>query len=255
MTSKDDTQEVSSGIKDYTSDIPMFGLEEVIKFVTKIHESGLETASMSDVAKGCGYSNASSTPFYRRVVAARLFGLLSKTGPELSIRATNYLKPDLEDARPKALVEAVTGIPIYSDTVQKFRGKKLNVDLVANGFEKQLKLSAACAKICAKAFENSIRFAGLIDRDSLVQQTPSAPASEGGAPSLDSGIKTPQKKEEAAEVQTHTIFLDTAKRRKFTVMAPLDITPAELKRIEGWLGFALLVTSPTHDGGNAEPGA
>src|SRR5438046_2798721 len=80
--------------KDSTIEIPMVDLEEAVRLVTMIHENALETASMPDVAKGCGYSNPSSTPFYRRMVAARQFGLLSTGRPELTTRSRDYLKPE-----------------------------------------------------------------------------------------------------------------------------------------------------------------
>jgi hypothetical protein len=41
--------------------------------------------------------------------------------------------------------------------------------------------------------------------------------------------------------QSHTLFLDGSKKRKFTISAPLIVTGAELERIKKWLEVTLIV--------------
>lgn len=229
----------SSGKKDSTNEIPMFDLEEVIKLITKLHGEGLETAPMPDVAKAFGYAHPSSTPFYRRMLAARLFGMISKSGAELSIRATNYLKPDSEDLGRVALNEAIMGIPLYVDGIQKFSGKKLNVQLVANGFEKQLGLTSTCALTCAKVFESSLRTAGFLSPDGTVtaQQIgissstpqPKAPELSDAGPSLNTGT-------------TKTYQLPLKDNRQISITAPLDLSQQEIKRLQKWVEVTLLLS-------------
>src|ERR1700722_2823757 len=103
--------------KDSTNEVPMYDLGEIMTFVTTVHEKGLETEPMPEVAKGCGYKHATSTPFYRRMVAGRLFGLLSKTGAELTPRAKDVLKPDSDGAEKRALVDAVNAVAVYAETL------------------------------------------------------------------------------------------------------------------------------------------
>jgi hypothetical protein len=236
--------------KDYTTEIPMVELEEAIRFVTKIHNTGLETASMPEIAKASGYKTPSSTPFYRRMVASRQFGLLSKSGADLTVRVKDYLKPDSEGADRRALVDAVLGIPPYAEIVQRHDGKKLNISLVANGLSKALDLTDSCALLCAKVFAASLKFAGLLASDMTVSlnasesqaQTPSssqeiAPSKEGDKPEIGETLQT----------QGHTIYLDKSKTRKFTVNAPIDITSGEIERIKKWLDYALIVDAENEE--------
>lgn len=237
----------SSQKKDYTTEIPMFDLEEVIRFVTKIHDLGLEAAPMPEIAKRCGYTTPTSTPFYRRMVASRHFGLLSKSGADLTVRIKDYLKPDSEGADRKALVDAILGVPRYAEIVQKHDGKKLNEELVANGFSKVLSLTDSCAKICAKAFISSLKFASLL--------TPDMTVSAGIAAIEKSAMAAPKEREgksveheertsgDSNDVQTHTLYLDKTKTKKFTVTAPLAVTALEIKRIQKWIEVTLLIDS------------
>ena len=101
--------------KDSTIDLPMIDLGEAVELVTTIHEKALETASMPEVAKACGYTSPSSTPFYRRAAAARLFKMLSPQKAELTSQALDYFKPDCEDAKQRSLESAVMGVPAYAD--------------------------------------------------------------------------------------------------------------------------------------------
>lgn len=232
---------IPSARKDSTNEVPMFDLEEVLKLVTKIHNEGLETAAMPDVAKACGYAHPSSTPFYRRMLAARLFGLLSKSGAELSVRATNYLKPDSEDAHRLALNDAILGIPLYAETIQKFAGKKLNVQLVANGFEKQLGITSACALTCAKVFESSLRQANFLNSEGLVSSSSANGASSNAA--------KPQAEQQAPEVRiletsgpTKTYHLPLKDNRQISITAPLDLTQQEITRLQKWVEVTLFLS-------------
>ncbi|MSU59742.1 MAG: hypothetical protein EXS35_16510 [Pedosphaera sp.] len=90
---KPDDSEQSTGKKDSTNALPMFDMEEAIKLVVTIHDKALETAPLPQVAKGCGYAHPSSTPFYRRLAAARLFKLLGSPQAELTTFALDYLNP------------------------------------------------------------------------------------------------------------------------------------------------------------------
>src|SRR6266704_6361981 len=80
--------------KGSTSDYPMVGLREVCDFAQTIREKGVEAETMPIVAKACGYSSATSTGFYRRVGAARLFQLLEPQGAALTALALDYFKPE-----------------------------------------------------------------------------------------------------------------------------------------------------------------
>jgi hypothetical protein len=229
--------------KDYTSELPMFDLATTIEFVTGIHEKALETASMIDVAKAFGYSDTSSTPFYRKILAARHFGLISDQGPGLTKQALDYLKPDAEDAKSRALNSCIMGIPAFAELVQSHQGKRINIDIVANGFMRKFPLTKAGASLCARVFVNSVRTAGFMTPDGTIgavvaaesviesgDQSQSVPAA--GRPGVQAVQNLPG---------THTHTLPLANQRKVTINAPLDITPNEISRLKAWAEVTLLV--------------
>jgi hypothetical protein len=231
--------------KDSTNELPMYDLEEVIKLVVTIHEKGLETSAMTDVAKGCGYANPTSTPFYRRMTAARLFKLLASPKPELTKSSLDYLKPDTDGAKQNALTQAIMGIPAYSELIQQHIGKRLNSQLVSNSFARSLGLTDAGAGVCARVFISSAKFAGFISNDGTVVMP------SGGITSpvvkTDAPPPTPPKpvhfgeSEDDEESQNQTLYLDTKRKRKIMIKAPLTVTKEELERIRAWLGFQLII--------------
>src|ERR1039458_5799221 len=244
MSDTDQVKRVAAkpAAKDYTTELPMFELATAIEFVTTIHEKALETASMQDVAKAFGYSNVSSTPFYRKVLASRMFGLLASQVPELTKRALDYLKPDTEDAKSRALNDSIMGIPAYSELVQTHQGKRINLDIVANGFMRKFPLTQAAAGLCARVFVNSVRTAGFMTQDgtigAVVQPAPDSDSEDQVPPILPKDKfdgKTPP------AVGTHTYELPLANKRKVTINAPLDITANEISRLKAWAEVTLLV--------------
>lgn len=226
--------------KDSTNLLPMIDLEECIKLVSDIHEQGLETALMPAVAKAIGYKNATSTPFYRRQVAARLFGLLH-TGAELTTRAMDYLKPHDEGAAQMALNVAIMGIPIYADLLTKHEGKKINIALLANSLERDLRLTPGCASTCAKVFFASIKFAGMVRGDGTVGVTSITVEEKNAVPPV--SIPSAEPTVEAEDVQQHTLFLDKNKTRKFTFTGPIAVSRSEYDRICKWLEMAMIVAA------------
>lgn len=222
--------------KDYTTDLPMFDLEEImIQFVSEIHSNGLERAKMPEVAKHFKYEAPSSTPFYRKLVAARLFGLLSPNGAELLDRARDYVSPTTDDSKNKALLESIMGVPYYAEFLNGHAGKKMNVELVGNDIARKFVVSKGCGKRCAKVFESSLRFAGLLSPENVVTATPQR---KKESEEEEDGNETDQ-------TQKHTLYLDKQKRRKFQITAPLTISKAELDRITSWLSFTIIVDDET----------
>jgi hypothetical protein len=235
--------------KDSTNDLPMYDLFEAIKLAVFIHDKALETASLPDVAKGCGYANPTSTPFYRRLVAARLFKLLGSPKPELTKLALDYLKPETDDAKQAALSQAIMGIKTYADIVNLNVGKKLNTDLLANKLEKDtaLSITKACAKTCASVFISSIKFAGFISQDGTVVLPQGTVANASTSSAETPPAKPLPKVDELVnddEAQVQTLYLDNKRKRRITIKAPFTVTKEELERIRAWLGFQLIIEEP-----------
>jgi hypothetical protein len=238
----------SGKIQDSTSRLPMVDLKTAVDVVAEIRERAVETAIMPAVAKALGYAHATSTPFYRRITAARLFGLLSSKS-SLTQNAIDYIKPHDEGTKARVLSSAIMGIPFYGELVARYTGKKLNIELVANAIAKDCRLTDDCALICAKAFESSIIFAGMMAQDGSVQGP------------MASGVDAEQKETEVvqeytkqnndgksqkqanSDTQEHSIFLDRDRSRSFSFTGPLEITRAEYERICKWLEFTMLITT------------
>ena len=224
----------------------MFDIGEAVKLVETIHEKALETAALPDVARGCGYANPTSTPFYRRIVAARLFKFLNSPKAELTKNALDYLKPETDDAKQNALTQAIMGIKTYADIVNQHVGRKINLELITNKLEKDatLSISKVCAKICASTLQNSLKFAGFISGDGTVVMPLGAGVKVVSLPAVDQPPLKDRKVEELEsddESQIQTLYLDDGRKRKITIKAPLSIKQSELKRLQDWLALQLLV--------------
>jgi hypothetical protein len=239
--------------KDFTTSIPMIDLGEAVKVVRAIYDKGLENSPMDDVAAALKYKKATSSPFYYRMRAARLFGLLSSKA-ELSQKAKDYINPHEEGMAESILKESIMGIPTYAELVRGYTGKKLNVEMLANRLVKERNLTPGCALYCAKAFETSIKFAGLLSDDGVVDLAGTkpcgeAPNSELPLPTREANdlTKTRQKNPVSVNSLVQTMYLDKTKTRVFEVIAPVTITKAEYERICKWLGVVMIVEDSTEE--------
>jgi hypothetical protein len=237
--------------KDSTNELPMIHIAEAINIVTTIHEKALETASLNEVAKGCGFANPTSTPFYRRIVAARLFKFLNSPKAELTKNALDYLKPDTDDAKQNALTQAIMGIKTYADIVNLHIGKKINLELITNKLEKDaaLSITRACATICASVFAASLKFAGFISSDGTVEIPLGSGVKIASLPPPPPKDPDGEELKGDADSQIQTLYLDSSRKRKITIKAPFTITKDELERTRAWLGFVLIVeeTKPNNE--------
>jgi len=235
--------------KDSTNDYPMVELREVGDFVQKIWEKGLQSEAMPVVAKACGYSAPTSTGFYRRMAAAKLFKMIEPQSARLTHLALDYVKPDSDDAKTRALREAIRSVPNYHPLFEKYTGNKLNASILANGITRVANLSDDCALICAKVFIESLRFAGELDADFALLAS-----AKNGASDAAKTVDKEERRQSAVsplipnpaegDWETYYLTLDATRKRRVVVQAPPAVTPSELKRIQDWLSFQLLVEEP-----------
>jgi hypothetical protein len=234
------TAPASTTRRESTTELPMVELKDIVEFVNKIHEEGLEVAPMPDVALKLGYKNPSSTPFYRRMAGARLFGLLVKpSGAQLTQRARDVLKPSREGAKEDALREALLEIPLYRERLNELDGKRLNSVYLANAFSRGLPITEACAAICAKVFESSVKYSGLVSSDGTISCR--ARPSEKTESIVPPNPTETEFTLEPLDIQSHTLFLDKQKQRRFQISAPLEVSQVEFARIRRWLEAVLNV--------------
>lgn len=236
------------GRKASTTDLPMVDLDAVLLFVEKIEGEGLQTLSQQDVAKRLGYANPTSTPFYRRVVAAKLFGLIDTTqGVNLTRLALDYFKPTDEESKQKALLTAVNNVIGYQRIIERFSEKRLPpLDILKNFVEREFDLAPEAANACADIFARSVNRAGLVRGDGTLSLNVPVPSSRSAVsqkafsqagPSVIPSTLAPV----SEESESHYLTLDASRNRRVTVQAPPIITASELKRIQNWLAVQLHV--------------
>jgi hypothetical protein len=82
-------------------------------------------------------------------------------------------------------------------------------------------------------------FVGLIKREGNQLKTANG---KFGEPAV--SPKNPDTtKDEDSHLETYSLTLDPERRRKIIIKAPPEVTEAELKRIQAWLSFQLIVTN------------
>ena len=241
-TQENPASDKKRGKKASTTDLPMVDLESVLGFVDKVEGEGLQTLSQQEVAKRLGYANPTSTPFYRRVVAAKLFGLLDTTqGVNLTRLALDYFKPTDEESKQQALLTAVKNVIAYTGIIERFSEKRLPpLDILKNFVEREFDLSPEAANACADIFVRSVNQAGLVKGDGTLSLNLPNPATRHGSSQKASSPvgsslipNTPAAISEESE--SHYLTLDASRNRRVTLQAPPVITASELKRIQNWL--------------------
>lgn len=235
----------STSRKNSTTQAPMAGLGDIVDFIRKIHEQGLERAPMPKVAEGTGYASPTSTSFYRRMLAARLFGLVSNRGADLTNLGQDCIKPTSEDATRDALINAIRNVPAYLELIDQYNGKRMNGDILSNWFERSLSLNGMAAAACSKAFTDSLRFAGALSADNQLNfgSPPPQSARESSASVEPSPQSSPSLSSSTSEGYRFELILDSRNQRKFIIFSPPSVTPSELKRIQDWLGLQLIVAA------------
>lgn len=241
-----------------TNEIPMVDLGVVLEFVEKIESDGLQTLTAQEVAKRTGYTAATSTPFYRRMVSAKLFGLLDTTqGVNLTKLALDYFKPTDDESKALALLTAVKNVVGYQKILDRYSGKRLppQIEIVANLIEREFNLTAEAAKICAGAFMSSVQRAGLVQADNtlittLPQQARPAQVSEAASAKVASQqMSSSLSIVPSNDSESHYLTLDAKQGRRVVLQAPPVITTSELKRIQNWLAVQLHVVDSIEEGG------
>ena len=244
------------GKKASTNELPMVDLDAVLGFVEKIEAEGLQTLPQQDVAKRLGYATQTSTPFYRRMVAAKLFGLIDTTGGvNLTKLALDYFKPTDEESKKHALVTAVRNVVGYLGIIERFSGKRLPpLDILTNFVEREFNLTADTASACADIFVRSVNQGGLVTGDgtlsgNIPERSAGQPTSEKtplqAVPGTIATIPAPSASD---EWESHYLTLDAKRGRRVTLQAPPIITTAELKRIQNWLAVQFHVVESIGEG-------
>lgn len=232
----------------------MVDLGVVLDFAEKIEAEGLQTLTAQDVAKRMGFAASTSTPFYRRTVAAKLFGLLDTTqGVNLTKLALDYFKPTDDDSKAAALGTAMKNVVAYQKILERYSEKRLpQIDILANLIERDFNLAPEAARVCASVFIHSAQRAGLLRGDGSLS-TGSPDRSDSTASQKREIASAPEDRTSltssaAAGNESHFLTLDAKAQRRVTLQGPPVITAAELKRIQNWLAVQFHVVDSLDEG-------
>lgn len=264
-TSNSQMADKKAAKKASTNEIPMVDLATILEFVEKIESDGLQTLTSQEVAKRMGFAASTSTPFYRRTVAAKLLGLLDTTqGVNLTKLALDYFKPTDDESKAAALATAIKNVVGYQKILDRYSEKRLpQKDILANLIEREFSLASDAAKVCASVFLNSAQRAGIVRGDgtlsiAALERTPSSSVPEKAAamPSHSASRSFPI----SDDSESHFLTLDAKRGRRVVLQAPPVITASELKRIQNWLAVQFHVVdsldeseSTKQPAGSAEP--
>jgi hypothetical protein len=232
----------------------MVDLGVVLDFVGKVESDGLQTLTAQDVSKRMGFAASTSTPFYRRTVAAKLFGLLDTTqGVNLTKLALDYFKPTDDDSKAAALATAIKNVVAYQKILERYSEKRLpQVDILANLIEREFSLASEAARVCANVFINSVQRAGLVRGDGSLSTSNPERVSASRAPEKAQEILSPSRGPtglfaDEADSESHFLTLDAKAQRRVILQAPPVITTSELKRIQNWLAVQFHVVDSLED--------
>jgi hypothetical protein len=114
--------------------------------------------------------------------------------------------------------------------------------MLTNWFSKSFSLQSHAASICARSFIQSLKFAGLISTDEILRGGALAESSVDSAGDKATGhaVRGVNPDRGSGE-QKFILRLDGSGNRNFVVISPATISRQELKRIQDWLSFQLIV--------------
>lgn len=228
--------------KGSTNELPMLDLATTLEFLQKVDEQGLQTLRQQEVSKQLGYSSHTSTPFYRRAVASKLFGLLdTNQGMVLTRLALDYFKPTDANAKQNALQAAVRNVVAYQKIIERYSEKRPpNVEILTNLIEREYHLNREAARTCASVFLQSLQTVGMIDSNGYLSLDPRSVLKAGQAepvptPAVQTATPVFPSPSFDDSLETHFLTLDRKTGRKVIMQGPSVITESELQRLQSWL--------------------
>lgn len=106
---------------------PAYNLASCIEVARLIHINGGGQASPEHLAHYLGYKGTNNGAYLSKVGAARLFGLISKSGNVFvpTPLAHTILSPTYQHDAKKALVDAFFNVELFKQIYEDFKGKEL----------------------------------------------------------------------------------------------------------------------------------
>jgi hypothetical protein len=248
---------------------PYAPLGSALRIAEAVKECG---GARNEVSKGVLAHHLGETEkapgFGQRISAARSFGLIvGRSDYTLTDIAKRIFFPINETDKSHAMLAALASPPTFGKIIARFDGDKLpKKEIVANVLHREYGLPESWKDRVATFFINSVQAVGAIDQQGILRYSVTLkstvkPEPPDNRPELPDPNNTSQSFTDFAEqymqavvgkagisgipTHSHVLPLGLDNKRKVTVIAPLDLTEKEVKRILKWLEVTLVIEPET----------
>ena len=170
----DQGEQQGSSRRERSARYPSTPLEDAITFCRQIDELGVDGLSSAQIASAMGYRNVKTNTFSGRLSSARQFGLidLSDQNHSLTQLAKRIIHPMDPDEIPGLIRQACQSPPLYAELLRQYAGKRLpEPEILGNLLMHKHHITAVAKSIAAEAFFASIKYAGILLENRLVDES------------------------------------------------------------------------------------
>ena len=193
-----------------------------------------------------------SASFLQRVSSAKAFGLIvGRSDYLLSEASKRYYYPTDEQDKSNALLDFLATPASFREIIRLFDGGQLpKREMLGNIFGEKFKVPVSWKDRAAAFFENSAQFVGVIDENRFLRFKAARHKNDATGTVKPEAVSQSISQNNAHDVGPqeasapegyHPYHLPLPNNRKVTVIAPLDITPQEIKRLVKWAEFTLQI--------------
>jgi len=195
-----------------------------------------------------------SQNFSFKIAAAKCFGLIQgRSAFTLTENAIRHFFPITEADKVEPLLLFLQCPSGFAEIIKRFDGQKLpEQQMLANIFHTQLRVPESWSARAATFFVRSAQHIGIIDDQNILRfdaakhgalnkGKENSPTASAPAQSVLDGDTALESSEAKTSGGYYTYTLPLSNKRKITVIAPLDVTAQEIKRLKKWEEFTLLV--------------
>jgi hypothetical protein len=233
----------------YTSLVPSLKIADAVK------ELGGARTSVSKSSLAAHFRESEkSASFLQRVASAKAFGIISgRSDYSLTEAAKRYYFPTSDSDKSNALLEFLAAPSSFAEVIRRYDGDKLpSREILANVFQRDLKVPESWKERAAAYFENSAQFIGVIDENRFLRVKATQHAAASQSTPIQS-VEVPKTIPRSpifsgggqptvfGDQEEHSLFLDKEKQRKFSINSPLFISRAEYDRIIKWIEVTLII--------------
>lgn len=218
---------------------PSYSLKDLYENAEALYEEfGRNSFKKEEMAPTLGHKSTSSGAFARRFFSLKELGLIEssdESGEEFAV-TDRFLQMRTNDkgssAFQRAAKEAIESASVFSDILGRYEGKLPSQGNVANRLEGDLGFNPNRSETVARVFEESMKFAGLLDENNNILPVDEADVSDEDKTADDEAAKKPGTKNGQVEAGDRlTTQIPVGGDEVVTVAYPQDLTPGDAKKV------------------------